>query len=663
MANTTQKGRASVWHQRYENRKERLKKAFDDAQKYYDIMYAVQNTTKISPWKSKVYVPILASKAWDLIARMSDVVPLFNVTIKNELELEDETGSFVIPEATRQRQQRIEAKLHYDYKCGGDGEPMKLKVFDPLVDAVVAGTGYAYAPWMFEQKQSKARPFDESGTMDNTKVAVKKSYQGHNGFEGLNFFNVFPADADSFFKIPYLIIRGKKPKVDMLRSGLYDEKALDRCDTDAKYEEHELYNLSRNRVVNESEESFRDETVETITYYECFERTKDGIQKTVFAEGSTVDGEDGGWVEIQKPNYPFWHNMYPVVPFYARKKSYSVLGESLFENNRTLQSATNDLFNHYLDNWNLSIESMLMYEDGSLTNDFIIEPGGEITYTGEPPKQFKFPDPNPQQLSLVMNVLEKGIENATFSQYASGMPDSKSDKTQGTAYGVRSITEAATTKIGFFRDNFKQSMKVVGQIWLSNLQQFADEPDEIRRIVDGREVPDIVMPSDYQGEVELDIDDDSMVPLSKSEKRDMHTAFLDNLAMTQKLAMTQAEVFKQTPDIPRYNFHEINRDTAELYSKRDFERYVLDSSVEIPQPPDDTREYMNINYKDAPPDIKAQMEEKYGLQPSAMHDSALVHEATVMGAEDAAIEQGPMEEMNGNTNGSGQANTAAPAAA
>jgi hypothetical protein len=162
--------------------------------------------------------------------------------------------------------------------------------------------------------------------------------------------------------------------------------------------------------------------------------------------------------------------------FYLRKKSFSVFGESLFENNRTMQSATNDLFNHYLDNWNLSIESMIMYEDGSLTNDFIIEPGGEITYTGEKPTQFKFPEPNPQQLSVVMNVLEKGIDAATFSPYAVGTPNDKNDKTQGTAYGVKTITEAATSKIGFFRDNFKQSMKILGRIWLSNLQQFADNP-------------------------------------------------------------------------------------------------------------------------------------------------------------------------------------------
>lgn len=640
--------KASIWQQRFDSRKQKLAQMFEDTQKYYDIMYAVQNTTKISPWKSKVYVPVLASKGWDLISRMSDVVPLFNVTIKNELEINDDTGNFELAQGVEERARRIEAKLHYDYKCG-DEEPMKLKVFDPLVDAVVAGTGYAYAPWIFEEKKSYGRSFDPDGNMDNENTIVKKTATGHNGFEPINFYNVFPADGPNFWKVPYLIVRGQEPLVDMESSGLYIN--LDRVDTTFRAEDRELFNISRNRVVNEAE-NIPDETVDMVTYYRCYERTAKGIERTIYAEGQSDDPEDTPWVLISKTEVPYWHNFYPVVPFYCRRKSFSPFGESLFENNRTLQSATNDLFNHYLDNWNLSIESMLMYEDGSLTNDFVIEPGGEITFTGEPPKQFKFPEPNPQQLSLVMGVLEKGIENATFSQYASGVPNSAADKTQGTAYGVRTITEAATTKIGFFRDNFKQSMRVVGQIWLSNLQQFSDEPSEIRRVMNGKEVPDVVMPSDYQGEMDLDIDDDSMTPLTKSEKREVNNEFLNSILMFQKAAIQQAQIFKQIPDIPRLNFHEILEDTAELYSKKDFNRYILDSNVEIPQAQDqgrDPKELLNFSYKDAPPDVQAQIEKMYGFEPSSIHDTNLVTKAAEAGVAQGQAEN-PQPPMQGDPN-------------
>lgn len=653
-----QKDKSAIWKQRFENRRNKLTRMFEDAQKYYDIMYAVQNTKNITPWKSKVYVPILASKAWDLISRMSDVVPLFNVEAKNELEL-DENGNFNKPDATEERERRIEAKLHSDYSRGTD-EPMKLKVFDPLVDAVVAGTGYAYAPWCFKEKKTRARQFDDMGNMDNQNTIVKTSQEGYNEFEGVNFFNVFPADGPSFSKIPYLIVRGYKPLVDMKSSGLYQN--LDKVNTDVRQNEYQLFNQSRNRVVNEQDQTWIDDSVETVTYYECYERTENGIELTTYAEG---DAPENNWVVIRPTSIPYWHDTYPVIPFYCRRKSYSPFGESLFENNRTLQSATNDLFNHYLDNWNLSIDSMLMYEDGSLTNDFIIEPGGEITFTGEPPKQFKFPEPNPAQLSVVMNVLEKGVENATFSQYASGVPNSASDKTQGTAYGVKTITEAATTKIGFFRDNFKQSMKTLGRVWLSNLQQFSDAPAEVKRTVNGKQQPDIVMPSDYQGELDIDIDDDSMTPLSKQEKRDMSSALTQDILSLQKAAIQQMEIFQDPKDVPRINFLEMVDDKFELYSVKDTQRYLLPNDVELPKPepqqPDfkDTPEGMvldNVSKKidKLQPDVVAQIEEKAGLQPSAMHDTTMTHDAIKMGAEQAQIENPQIGDMqNGNEQGAG----------
>lgn len=641
---------AAKWKARFQNREIKLRALFDDAQKYYDIMYAVQNTTKISPWKSKVFVPVLASKAWDLIARVSDVVPYFNVEIKNELEINDQTGAFQVPDAVQERQKRIEAKLHADYSRGHD-EPMKLKVFDPLVDAVVAGTGYAYAPWCFEEQNSYGRQFDNTGNMDNQNTVTKTVQGGYNEFEGLNFFNVFPGDASTFYKAPYLIVRGYKDKVDMELSGLYknlDKATIEPNRGDLFY----LQNVSRNRIVNEENLIWEDEQTEVITYYECYERTKEGVTLTTYAESSDTAGQEGPWIEIRAKSIPYWHNMFPVVPFYLRKKSYSVFGESLFENNRTMQSATNDLFNHYLDNWNLSIESMLMYEDGTLTNDFIIEPGGEITYTGEPPKQFKFPEPNPQQLSVVMNVLEKGIDNATFSPYAVGNPNDKNDKTQGTAYGVKTISEAATTKIGFFRDNFKQSMKTLGRIWLSNLQQFADNPEEIRRTVNGKVQPDVIMPSDYQGEVELDIDDDSMIPMSKADKRDAMNAFIQNVLLLQKAGITQAGIFKSPQDVPRYNFVEMTDDLASMYSVKDFERYVLDNTIQLP--PDSgpaPKELVNFNYKDAGPYIQSQIEELFGFKPDPLHAQAFVTHATEHGARQATAVTSNQELAGGATSG------------
>jgi len=206
-------------------------------------------------------------------------------------------------------------------------------------------------------------------------------------------------------------------------------------------------------------------------------------------------------------------------------------------------------------------------------------------------------------------------------------------------------------------------MRVVGQIWLSNLQQFADEPSEIRRVINGKEVPDVVMPSDYQGELELDIDDDSMTPLSKAEKRDMNNEFVQNILGLQQAAITQSQIFKQPADVPRINFHEVLEDTAELYSKKDFNRYLLDSKVEIPQeqPVDNTKELLNFNYKDAPPDVKAQIEAMYNLQPSAMHDTDLVTQAAEHGTRQATAENPQPQVTTGEPSAANQGTPTAPA--
>lgn len=624
MANskTNKKYKSDTWQTRFQICKDNQQKLFEEAKKNYDIMYAVFNSKSIAPWRSKVYIPILASKAWDLIARMSDIVPLFDVTIKNELDFDDDMGRMVVPEDVRIRETMVEAKLHQDYMKNGD-EPMKLRVFDPLLDAVVAGTGYAQAPWVFQEQKNYGRQVDEDGMIADTEnVIVKSTKTGYNGFDGINFFNVFVAKgAPSFWKAPYIIVRGFKPLVDMEMSGRYEN--LDKVNTELRKEMFDEYNASRNHLVNDNELD-SDSTVDMVTYYECYERTADGIQLTVYAEGMD---KNNSWLCIRKPSYPYWHNMYPIVPFYCRKKSYSPFGESLFENNKTLQSATNDLLNHYLDNWNLSIDSMLMYEDGSLTNDFVIEPGGEITYTGEVPKQFKFPEPDPNQLTTVLNTIGQAIEAATVPQYLSGVPQSELDKTQGTATGVSKITEAATEKVGFFRDNFKQSMKVVGRIWLSNLQQFMDLPSEIRLKAGGQEVPGVVMPGDVQGELELDIDDDSMTPVTKSERRSMKDAFIDRATVIQNQAIAQAEVFGTPEDVPRYNFTEMLQDLADVYSVRNVGNFMLDNKEAIAamqeraanQTPPEKPPLEQINYKDAPPDIKAQMEEAAGMTPSPEH--------------------------------------------
>lgn len=561
--------RAEVWKTRFDRCESNQEKLFSKVSKFYDIMYAVQSNENVAPWRAKIYVPIMASKAWDLIARLSSVLPYFRTRINDEI-IVNQSGDMEIPKEIRNRQKRLDAKLTYDYEYGQE-EPMKLKVFDTMLDAVVAGTGFAKAGWHYGEHKSYSRIYNDEGQVeDMSKEKVKTTKKGNNTFEPINFFNVFIGDnASNYGKAKYVIVRSFKP-IDELKADPRLSN-VDRLNNEQIKGNFDTHNQSRNRLVNESKAEQTDDTVPTATVYEVFERTPKGMKCGTYGVGKS----DKVWVELEEPKVKYWHNNFPVQPFYCRRKSYSPWGESLFENNSSLQYATNDLFNHYLDNWNLSIDSMIMYEDGTLTSDFIIEPGGEITYTGEKPEAFKFPEPNPAQLSMVMGVIEKAVENATVPQYISGVPNSSIDKTAGTAKGISMISEAATEKIGYMRANFKQSMVQIGKIWLSNLQQFQDRTEEIRSYERGEEKPNIVLPQDYEGDIDLTIDDDSLTPMTKEEKRGSLEALTAQALMIQKAAIEQSNILGTKDYIPTVNYTEILEESVQYYAVKDPARFLV----------------------------------------------------------------------------------------
>lgn len=609
--------RAQIWKQRFDRCELNQERLFNKVSKYYDIMYAVQSNENVAPWRAKIYVPIMASKAWDLIARLSSVLPYFRTRINDEI-IVNELGDMEIPKDVRNRQKRLDSKLAYDYQYGQE-EPMKLKVFDTMLDAVVAGTGFAKAGWHYGEQTSFSRIYNEDGLVEDMSKEKKRTVKkGNNTFEPINFFNVFIGDnATNYGKAKYVIVRSFKP-LDELKADprLSNVDQLIDVPNKGNFDTH---NQSRNRLVNESKQEQNDDTVPTATIYEVFERTPKGMKCGTFGIGKA----NKVWVELEEPKVKYWHNQFPVQPFYCRRKSYSPWGESLFENNSSLQYATNDLFNHYLDNWNLSIDSMIMYEDGTLTSDFIIEPGGEITYTGEKPEAFKFPEPNPAQLSMVMGVIEKAVENATVPQYVSGVPNSSIDKTAGTAKGISLISEAATEKIGYMRDNFKQSMVMVGKIWLSNLQQFQDRTEEIRTFERGSEKPDIILPQDYSGDIDLTIDDDSLTPMTKEEKRSSLEALTAQALMIQKASIEQANILGTKDYIPIVNYTDILEEAVQYYSVKDPTQFLVEKeSTNEAQPmnpqEDDKMMALNGTAPNIPPGQDPGLAAAQGNQGAAM---------------------------------------------
>jgi hypothetical protein len=569
-----------IWKKRFEKAQTKQEPLFNKVANFYDILYAVFNTENIAPWHSKVYIPILGSKAWDLVSRLSNIIPKFTVTPVGDYEgkIDPKTGEEYIgySKEALDRATRVEKYLEHCYK-NAPGEPMKLKVSDTLLDATIAGTGFAKAPWVVEKKITKNRPIMEDElNVDLTKEVVTETLKGHNDFEPVNFFNVFIAPhSRSFYKAPWVIIREFMPLQELKDLGLY--KNLSKVQAGKVDTNFNNYNASRNRVSEEPTET--DSTVDYVTIYECYDKFSKDIITYAPGEGDRAD-----WVEIRRQKDAYWHGMFPIVPFYCRKKSFSAYGESLFENCETLQAAINDLFNHYVDNWNLSVDGMILYEANSLEGDFIVQPGGEIQYNGEKPDQFKFPEPNPQQLTTVVDMVNQAIEGATVPQYLSGVPDSDLDKTAGTAGGIKSITEAATEKIGFMRDNFKQSMYLLGQMWASNAMQYLDQMEEVKTQVGNESRPMIVAPADMQGEYRVDIDDDSMIPISKDQKRQSYLEYQTQLLGIQKASVEQAQIaatLTNTEGVIFYKFNEFVEDLSEQYAVKDYNKYL-----DVTPPPD-----------------------------------------------------------------------------
>lgn len=140
------------------------------------------------------------------------------------------------------------------------------------------------------------------------------------------------------------------------------------------------------------------------------------------------------------------------------------------------------------------------------------------------------------------------------------------------------ISEAATEKIGYMRDNFKQSMVMVGKIWLSNLQQYQDMTEEIRTFERGAEKPDIVLPSDYAGDIALTIDDDSLTPMTKEEKRGSLEALTAQALMIQKASIEQANILGSKDYIPIVNYAEILEESVQYYAVKDPARFIVEKS-------------------------------------------------------------------------------------
>lgn len=565
------------WQGRYQTAFTYQQPLFEKWAKWYDDMYAHISNQNLAPWRSKVYMPILSSKIWDLISRFIQYRPGWEVDVRTlpVNTLSKEAFDLYMDEMSR-KVERVKMKLSYDYDNPLMEDSIPDELLGVMLDACVTGQGVGRTPYLTKQTDYKSYVKGETGGNDYSKVKNDQATEGYNAFTGVNIFNFFPKPgAKSLQKSPWLIISDQVPVYELQRDPKIDKAALKTLKVGAITNDLARYEASRNRLVTTEDPNTLDATVQMAQVYECWD--KEWNELVIYGIG------DDGWVELYRGENVYWHKKYPFVPFYIRRKPYQFWGESIFENSETLQSAINDIFNHFMDSHNMA-DGMVAIEEGSVVEPYIIEPGGELRYRGEMPKQFKFPSPDANNVQTAMNVINGAIENATISQYASGIPNSATDSTQGTATGVTRMMEAAAEKVGFMRANFRRSWREVGQMWLSNTQQFMRTDVVTQTVVKGEKKTEVLRPEDMTGIFGVKVDDSSFEPISKDQKRTDFLAFKDYLVGMQAASVEQATRTQDPNQAVNLDFSELIQRGSEYFSENSA-NFIIDNTKIVPQQP------------------------------------------------------------------------------
>lgn len=592
---------AQTWSDRYDLAYRNQKPMFKKFAEWYEMMYAIKNYQNIGVWKSQAFIPVMSYKAWTIIAKLLALRPGFSVKMFDEL-YSDEDRKYI---------EKANLKLEYDYDNPMLEETIRDKEFDIFTDATVCGTGFGKAEWVSGTKCYYNHFQKDDGEIDYSKAEKVEVDYGYNDLEPLNTFDVFGAPGKrNWEQKPWIIVKYRKSRLDLLSSDMYDEEVVNKLKPAGgkKRDQITKFKQSRNQFIgtgSEDQESM-DDTVDSFDVFECYEKTPDGIFLITFAEasadeskGEKVDGDkDGVWFEIRNERQPYWHNKYPIVPAYIRRRPHDCWGESIFEVTESMANAYNDIFNQLADN--LAIVGnggILMHETSTTIYDFYYAPGGEVRYSGTKP-EFETPDtPDISLFTTMFSLLDAGVTNATVSPYASGTPNDSNDQTQGTAAGINALQEAAGEITSFMKGSIMQFVKGVGIRWLSNNRQFLDEAVTIQQTRYGKKQVYRITSSDFLETMMLDIDEDSMMPSTKQQKREDDAAWLTSLTTIQDRSLMQAGLIpnpaapaaidpatgqpaapQPVPGVkPLYiDWQKVAGDVNDSYNKPDIDEFLID---------------------------------------------------------------------------------------
>jgi hypothetical protein len=627
---------ADVWEDRYESAKNRQERMFDTFARYYDLMYAHLNTKQYALWRSKVFLPIIPTKAWGMVSRLQSMSPGWEISLY---------GDALQEEDAQMKAEKAQWKLEHDWDNPLFDEPMDDKLFSPLVDAVVTGTGIAKVPWCYQNRTRYEKYTDENGEIDLTQDEKIEEGIGFNDFIPQDIMATFIAPgAKNIYSAEWVILEDEVTYSQLVEENnasggdKYDKSALAQVkDMKGETDQFLRQKQSRNQITNQDQDpQDADGTIDKFKRLECYEKSTGYIYTFAVGTGEKAGEEDSTFVQLSaKPN-EYWHGKYPLVVFYIKKRPHSVWGQGVFEDTERMMSAFNDLFNHYMDNLHLSLDGMIMKQEGE-DFEYFVEPGGEFIYKNEKPEQFKFPEPDANSFQQVMSMIEGQIENATISDYALGTPNSATDNTQGTATGIARLQEAAGDKLASMKKQFANSLREVGRMWLSNNQQFLDRPITLEGEVDSQPAPVEISPKDLQGDMILRVNDASMEPMTDEQTLAQYTAYTQQLLGLQQASIAQWQVSQGQTKPLLLDFTDLAKQLGQKMGQVNNSKVLLNNDeVQMPDPVDPNAPDPNAPDPNAPPQVDplaAQAQDQSAQQADRQHELAVTQ------AKDQAVQQ------------------------
>lgn len=551
-----------IWSERRSSAESRQIPLYTKFKKFYDALYAVVENMS-SPWRSNLYLP----EFFTIIMTKASIIT--SKQIKFELR---GTGSEDLKSANT-----LEKVMDYQVREPHVQPTHYNRYTTQVLDSLVTGTSIAEVPFRMQKDYFREYPIDENtGLIDTKKVKLTTRLAKWNEF--------LPLDSTRFFKDPFSSSLQGCSWIIVDEFRTYDEMAAKNIETPGFYDLKGVkslpaasdnlgqYNTSRNKLLNISDKVSEDGTVKYIKIWRCYSRKYD--KKTGEKYISYLEIAGGKLIIREERRLDNWHGLYPFAVMYGYNRPYEFWGLGEIEVNESIVKGLNDNVNQFFDNKNLSNNSMIMRRNSTILEPFVIEPGGEVLYDGEPPTQFRFPDPDSNTFVNAHNTLIQALERSSgVSGYSAGVPSAGVDKTRGTKGGIEQISQNANNRFGYTQRQVGDFFEQVGRIWLSNIQQYFTE-DFYVRLSSGQKT--LVKPEEIQGEFDVSVADTSLSPSNKQERLE------SSLQAIKIISDAAPELAKEGKMV---KISEIVKDVVSLLNDKKPEDIITDAPQSQPEQP------------------------------------------------------------------------------